>query len=187
MSLPQLIAATKAIAVSVAWTTPGPSLDEGGYTRFQVPLDVDGITESGLVLEGGAFASYRDRDVCFELNALGHNGRRRIPLMRLEWRSRRGGHSNQRKTGCQGPWAGKRVPATHIHTFEANWLAEKDRMRKGDLPCAEPIEEEIQSFEELRVYVGRRFRINNIGVVPHPDWRYDLFDEGDGHHGSRDR
>lgn len=172
MTLPELVDAEKSISVPVRWT--GPDSDEGGWTRFQVPLAIGGVTEAGLVLDGGTYQHHPDRNVCFELGAVGFGGHRRIPLIRVEWRSLRGGHSNERKNGCEGEWAGRRVPATHIHTFEGNWRPETQRMRKGDLPCAEPIDEDIQSFESLRSYVGRRFRISNIEIVPRPDWRYDL-------------
>lgn len=173
MSLPQLVGAQKALVSRVKWTVPDS--DEGGFTRFQVPVEIDGITEAGLVLDGGAYTYHPDRNVCFELAAVGMGHHRRIPLIRVEWRSIRGGHSNKRRRGCEGPWAGKRVPATHIHTFEANWLAARQQMRRGDLPCAEPISEELQTFEDVREFVGRSFRINNISVVPRPDWVYTLF------------
>jgi len=154
-------------------------------TRFQTVLDIGGITEAGLVLTGLAFADYPDRAVCFELILSAHGGYRKIPLFRLEWRSLKGGHSNQRRHGCAGPWGQKRVPATHMHTFQANWEPEKERMKRGDLPCAEPIGEEIQSFEQFRSFVGTSLNINNIGIVPRPDWRYSLFDEDGRDHGER--
>ncbi len=180
MSLPLLVRAEKSLAAPVRWTLPDS--DEGGYIRFQSAIEIDGITEAGLVLDGGTYAQHRDVNVSFELAVVNFGQHRRIPLVRLEWRSLRGGHSNQRKNGCEGAWAGKRVPETHIHTFEANWIDTKARMRRGDLPCAEPIAEELQSFEDVRAFVGRHFRINNIGIVPRPDWRYDLFDDNDWDH-----
>ena len=180
MSLPLLVGAEKSIAVAVRWTLPDS--DEGGFIRFQVALEIDGIIEAGLFLDGGAYAQHRDVNVSFELAVVSSGRHRRLPLVRVEWRSLRGGHSNQRKNGCEGPWAGKRVPETHLHSFEGNWIEAKNRMRRGDLPCAEPIAEELQSFEALRAFVGRHFRINNIDVVPRPDWRYDLFDDNDRDH-----
>lgn len=50
MSLPRLVSAQKLIATPVDWTDPDS--DEGGYTRFQVALEIDGITEAGVVLDG---------------------------------------------------------------------------------------------------------------------------------------
>ena len=140
-----------------------------------MPLDIGGLTESGLVLEGGTYMRHPDRNVSFELCLLGLGRNRRIPLVRVDWKSLRGGHSNQPKHGCICKI--KRVPPTHIHTFEDNWNADRAEMKRGDLPCAEPVTEDLQSFESLRDYVGSRFRINNISVVPRPDWRYDLFSE----------
>lgn len=174
MSLDRLALSDKSIPLSRVYWDPEDG-DELGFCRFQVALEISGVTEAGLVLSGGACEGIPDRNVCFEVCALGHQGRRRIPLMRAEWRSVRGGHTNQRRNKCCGPWARKRVPETHIHTFEGNWIAEKEQMRRGDLPCAEGIPEELQTFEEFRAYVGTAFKINNIDVVSLPLWRYDLF------------
>jgi hypothetical protein len=67
------------------------------------------------------------------------------------------------------------VPDTHLHSFELNWVEAEQRMKGGKLPCAEPIEQPLETFEHLRGFVGRCFRINNIALVPMPDWAYDLF------------
>ncbi|MDP3410928.1 hypothetical protein [Bosea sp. (in: a-proteobacteria)] len=142
--------------------------------RFAVPLEIDGITESGLILTGGTYAHHPDEHVTFEMAVNDYAGTRRIRLCRLDWRSLQDGHSNLRKK-CSGQWAGKRVPATHLHTFEANWIEGEQRMKKGKLPCAEPISQPLQTFDELRSFVGSYFRINNISVVPTPNWVYDLF------------
>lgn len=52
--------------------------------------------------------------------------------------------------------------------------AHEGRLRSGNLPQAMDIQEEIPSFESLRDYSGKSFRINNIGVVPPPPWEYNL-------------
>jgi hypothetical protein len=170
MSIPILVSSEKSIPVPVRWSDP--DRDEGGWIRFQVPLDIDGITETILVLEGGTYSQHPDRNVCFELCLLGLGRNRRIPLIRVEWRSIRGGHTNQRRSRCSCKV--RRVPETHIHPFEDNWLPDQKIMKRGDLPCAEPIKEDLQSFESLRDYVGTRFRINNISIVPRPLWQYTL-------------
>lgn len=99
-------------------------------------------------------------------------GRRCIPLMRACWRSLKGGHSNPRRPGVRN--SGLRVPATHLHPFDSNWQDDKQRMRGGNLPFADPIEEELESFTAFREYAGKRFNINNIDIVPLPEWEYRL-------------
>jgi hypothetical protein len=66
------------------------------------------------------------------------------------------------------------VRDTHIHDFEMNYNEAEDRMRRGKLPCASDVPELLESFEQLRRFVGRRFKINNIEVVPLPNWEYEL-------------
>jgi len=144
-----------------------------GYIRYYVPLDIDGITEAGLNLSGGAYARLPERHVTLELSIQGHGGIRRIRLVRIDWRSLKGGHSNDRR--CAGPWAGKRVPETHFHRFDLNWIESERRMRKGKLPCAEPIDELIPTFEDLISFAGIHLNIKNINIVPRPNWEYDLF------------
>ena len=103
MPLPLLALSWKTIPVQIQWTRPDP---DDGYIRFSAPLDIEGITESGLVLTAGTYANMPDRHVTFELSVAGLNGMRRIRLARVDWRSLRGGHSNQRNRGL-GPWDGE--------------------------------------------------------------------------------
>lgn len=163
--------AWKSIAVGVQWTAPNES---DGYSRLYIPLDIDGVTEAGLVLTAGAYSKYPDIHVTFELSVTGVDGARRIRLIRLDWKSLTGGHTNQRGK-CIGAWDGVRVPETHLHCFEMNWIESEGRMKRGKLPCARAIEEELQTFENLRTFVGTHLRIKNIDIVPRPDWVYDLF------------
>lgn len=163
----------KAIARFPGWSRPEP---ETGYMWFDAPLEIGGVVEAGLVLRGGAMAQLRDQNVTFELAVTKPGILKRIPLARVEWRSIRGGHSNKRRGKSE--WRGKRVGATHLHAFELNWLPEQRRMRGTNLPIARPIEEDLQSFESLRSYIGNLFRISNIGIVSVPAWEYGLFDHG---------
>jgi hypothetical protein len=86
--------------------------------RFSVPLEINGIVEAGLTLSGGATAHHPDRHVTFELAVAGLGGLRRTRLIRADWRDIKGGHTNNRRQ-CAG--TGKRVPETHLHSFELNW------------------------------------------------------------------
>jgi hypothetical protein len=168
MPLRNFVQSWKSIATSVAWTPPDP---DDSYIRFMVPLEIEGIVESGLFLTGGTYLNYPDQNVTFEIS-FRSNGTKPIWLARIDWRSLRGGHSNQRRK-CRS--VERRVRSTHIHTFEMNWIEETGQMKKGRLPCAENIEEDIQSFESLRQFSSAALKIKNIDVVPVPKWTYDLF------------
>ena len=60
MSLQKLFEAEKGISVPVAWTAPD---QEDGYIRFSVPLEIEGVIETGLSLSGGAYIDFPDRHV----------------------------------------------------------------------------------------------------------------------------
>jgi hypothetical protein len=164
----RLVEVEKTIGVPVSWTGPDA---ETGYIRFSVPLEVEGVTEAGLTLNGGAYLNYPDRHVTFELAIATARGR--VRLVRVDWRSLKGGHSNSPR--CPGEWSGRRVPESHLHCFDLNWVEAEQRMRRGKLPYAKPLDSEPQSFEELKDSVGIQFRIKNIAVVPRPEWVYSLF------------
>jgi hypothetical protein len=173
MLLRRLVDFEKAISSPVRWTEPD---NEDGYVRFLVALEVEGVTEASLQLSGGTYIYYPDEHVTFELSIFGINSQRRTRLMRLDWRSLKGGHTNVR---CSGEWAGKRLPSTHLHSFDLNYGEAKGVMRRGKLPCAEPVDPEPKSFEELRERTGLLFRIKNMDIVPRPEWVYSLFGKGE--------
>lgn len=170
MPLSRLLAASKRIPFAHEWAKPD---SPDGYARYLVPLEVEGVLETSVTLTVGTYIHRPDRHVTFELSVRGMSGQRQIRIDRVDWRDIKGGHSNPR--ACRGPWSGRRVPASHAHSFDLNWVEAESRMRRGKLPCAEPLEPEPQSYEELRSVIGRRLNINNIDVVPRPPWEYDLF------------
>jgi hypothetical protein len=159
----------KSISAFPGWSGPEP---ETGYLWFDAPLEIDGVTEEGFVLHGGCLAYQPDCNVTFEIRINKSPGRRCLPLMRICWRSLKGGHTNLRRQGTE--FSGARLGDTHFHTFDHNWLPETGRMRAGNLRMAQPINESLQSFTELRDFVGIQFRINNIAIVSIPNWEYKL-------------
>lgn len=170
MSLRRVFEADKAIAAPVKWTDPDR---EDGHVRFLAILEIEGLADATYQLSGGAYVNIPEEHVTFELAVVGDRGLRRTRLARIDWRSITGGHTNKRN--CPGRWAGRRSPNTHFHDFELNWVESEQRMRKGKLPCARPLDAEPQGFEALRKQTGLLFRINNMQIVPHPPWMYDLF------------
>ncbi|MBT9161134.1 MAG: hypothetical protein DDT26_02435 [Dehalococcoidia bacterium] len=171
MPYPTLFLADKAVAQFPGWSAPEPETD---YVWFNAPLEIGGVIEAGLVLHGGCYSRKPDKHVTLELIARSPGGRK-MPLARIDWRSP-SGHTNQRRAGS--PVSGMRVSETHHHAFELNWLEAERRIRRGNLPQASEIEQEIQSFESLRVFAGNQWRINNIAIVSVPPWAYDLFQDG---------
>lgn len=161
---PALVDSWKAISVFPGWTVPHPLT---GYIRFQCPLEIGGVTEAGLMLKGGTYSTRPECHVTIELFVLIPG--LRLPLMRIDWKG--DGHSNRRNLGPK-ELAGQRFPGTHLHAFELNWVADENRMRKSNLPVAMGISEELQSFADLRTFVGNRFKISNIDVVETPPWLY---------------
>ena len=170
MSLRQLFETDKAMVSFAGWSEPDP---ESSVVWFNSPLSVDGVIETNLFLHGEARADLPDQNVGLEVQFQIPGHRRRFSLARLDWLSIRGGHSNPIRTGRL--LSGKRVPATHFHNFELNFNEEKGRMLKGDLPFAEEIPEQLQTFENALQTAGKLLKINKIELVKRPDWRYDLF------------
>lgn len=172
-TLRDIFEAEKELGLFPGWSSPE---EETGYIWFDAPIEIDGVTETGLVMHGGCLAHRPDCHVTFELRIARTPGRRCVPIDRLDWRSLEGGHSNPRKPRSQ--WSGRRVSDTHIHDFWLNWSEAEQRMRGGGLSIAREIDELVQTFEDALVHTGNRLRINNIGIVERPPWVYDLFSGG---------
>lgn len=169
-SVKEIFLADKAIGFFPGWSRPEAETD---YIWFDAPIEIDGVAETGLVLHGGCFAHRPDCHVSLELRIARTPGRHCIPIERFDWRSLEGGHSNPRKP--RSKWSGRRVSETHLHDFWLNWSEAEQRMRLGGLTMAREIEENVQTFQDVRAFVGNRLRINNIDVVQAPEWAYDLF------------
>lgn len=171
MTLRELFDSPKSLVVPPSWSSPEPN----GYSWFDAPLEVFGVTERMFILHGGHQRDLPDAHVCFEIKVGRPGTKKKIPLARIEWRSLKGGHTNP----LYGPPShsklkGKRVPDTHHHTFDLNYFGDEDRMRGGNLPWAIAFSEEILSFESLRDTAGKCFGISDIDLVSRPVWGYDL-------------
>jgi hypothetical protein len=167
--LPIIAEAVKSISYFPGWSEPDK---DDGYTWFDAPLEIDGVTEAGLFLHGGTYGQYPDANVTLEVFVRLPGRRRKLPLERVDWRSLKGGHTNLRVAGH--PLSGRRVPSTHLHPFDQNWDAVRGRFVGQNLRLAVPIEQELQTFEAARAFAGNRFRINNIDLVLPPNWSYNL-------------
>jgi hypothetical protein len=99
-------------------------------------------------------------------------GRRSIPLSRICWRSLTG-HTNKRSIGPK-ELAGRRLLPSHYHAFDLNWLPNEGRMRGVNLPLAMNLRDGLDSYEEVRDFVGEAFKISNITVIERPLWEAQL-------------
>lgn len=140
---------------------------------FDAPIEIDGVTETGLVLHGGCYQDRPDCNVSFELRIAKTPGRRCVPIERIDWRSLEGGHSNPRRKGH--PLSGLILPSTHRHPFEHNYSETEHKMRAVNLRMAQEIVPDLEDFETVRGFVGKCLKINKIELVLAPDWRYYLF------------
>lgn len=168
-SVKDIFLAEISIGFFPGWSKPEPETD---YIWFDAPIEIGGVTETGLVLHGGCYAHRPNVNVSFELRVAGTPGRRCIPIERLDWRAMVG-HSNPRKP--KSDWSGRRVSTTHLHDFWLNCSESEQRMRSGGLSTAREIDEMLQTFIEARDFVGKRLKINNIDIVLEPDWVYVFF------------
>jgi hypothetical protein len=169
----EIFLAEKEIGHFPGWSGPE---EETGYLWFDAPIEIGGVTETGLVLHGGCLAARPECHVSFELRIARAPGRRLMPIERIDWRSLEGGHSNRRKPSSE--WAGQRVSDTHLHDFWLNWSEQEKRLRSGNLRVAREIDEPLEDFTSVLAFVGKRLRINNIQVVKFPPWEYDFFSLG---------
>lgn len=165
-TLHDLVNAEKLLASSVEW---GP---RGRRLEILIPLEIDEVIEEGFFFRGTALATLPDREMVFQLEyhgvkIPGGTG----PLARLEWNSIRP-HNNKGK----GPEEFRFIDQkpSHVHLFEDNWCEKNGALLKDNLPIARPVIESIQGFNDCLAFVGKLFRISNIGLVKVPEWVYEL-------------
>ena len=165
----EIFDAPKTISYFAGWSSPG----EDDYVWFNSPLEIGELGVVGLVLHGGCYSSFPDEHVTFELRLERTQRQKMVSLGRIDWLSRKGGHSNQRKHGCPGEWAGQRVSNSHLHGFRENYQL-SGKMKKA-LPCAVPLPFDPATYAELKALTGQIFKINDMGLVADPPWDYNLF------------
>ena len=167
IDLRELFEAAKTLTTNPRWVDT-----DSTWFNLGCPIDVDQVTVEGLELRGGAGQTLPDRAVRFQLQL--HPARARcIPLCRIEWRPI-SPHTNPNS----GPEHLRllRIDGSHIHGFEINFLEADSRMRRRNLPIAEPLNPDPQSFDDLLDVVAKAFRISGMEKIEAPPWREaDLF------------
>ena len=89
------------------------------------------------------------------------------PLSRIEWRPK-AGHTN-RKIGPHRLHY-KEMPGSHIHRFWDNWVPLEERMLNENLPVADALSAEPESYSHLVAFAAHEFRIANMVDLPPPPW-----------------
>ena len=161
--LPDFASAQKTLAAAPRWSLKANT----DQLYISAPLDIEGVTVEGLRLGGTAMESRPDEAVTFQLEYLpakGHGG----PFCRIEWRPL-SGHSNK---GLGPPEFRFRVQrGSHHHRLDLNWAHSPVGVGRGLVPIAVPIDSDPPDFRGLLEFVGKEFRIGNIGLVPTPTWK----------------
>lgn len=137
-----------------------------------VPLNIGGVTVGLFGLRGGCYVQHADKAIMLQLEMGIAGVRRRIPLVRLDWRPLSDRHKNPRKGPAEH--RSRVLFGSHHHTFDLNWLEAEQRMREHNLPFAVPLENEPASFAEMLDLARVLFRINDIDRLPLPEWTLKL-------------
>lgn len=168
VDLRALVEAPKVLPVRPAWEKT-----DSTWFCLNAALDLkSGESVQGLELRGGALQSLPDKAVRFQLQYYPPKGQC-IPLVRVEWRPL-APHTNP--ANCAEDLKLLKIPGSHIHGFDMNWLADLDRMRTRNLPVAKPLITDPSSFTELLELLGKELRIEGLDKIEPPPWREaDLF------------
>lgn len=160
----------KRIVGSPAWSEPTGT---DRRLRFVAPLLFKGRVMQGLELVGRAHVDLPHRDLSLTLIYMPTSNRRgAIQMARVDWRPKVS-HANDHPR-CPPHLLGVDLDGDHHHSFELNWSTGAGRLLMN-LPIAEPINPQFQSFEELVDGVGALFKIENAATsIPSP-WPPDLF------------
>lgn len=161
--LRNFVVEAKTLSVPVSWIT------EGRNFRFQVPLDIDGITEPGLTLIGRASTAVADRHVSLNLAYRTPEGAGGT-FERLDWRPI-DPHNNKGDARADLAWT--QISGTHHHPWALN---EHLRMEEAldDLPVAEPVQPEPTTWTELLRVAARIWKIDGLQDLPLPPWEPSL-------------
>jgi len=135
--------------------------------RLSCPLDIDGITVAGLEFCAYATRQFHNEGVRLQLQYLPPKGRS-YPFCRIDWKP-----FHEHCNNGRGPADLKllRMTGSHIHSFELNFIPETDTLRQHNLPIAEPLTPDANSFEDLLDFTAKLFRIGNMDWVSSPPWQ----------------
>lgn len=162
MSLPEILGAAKSLSGIHAWVAKEPN-----QLSLVSALEVDGVTMASVQLRMRAILDEPDRAVMIQLEynpPKGHNQR----LLRIEWRPI-SHHTNTNK--APEPYRLMIIRTSHIHRFEHNYYEAGDRMVRGNLPHAVPLEPDPPTFSELLELAAKELKISDLHRVATPPWQ----------------
>jgi len=136
--------------------------------KLSVPLSIDGVIQEGFSLIGSTSVDTPDRHVTFILVYVDPSGfERGVHVAKAEWRPI-SGHNNK----GWGPDGLKFIEQveSHCHCFNDNAALPDDVWKNRKLPVALPIKPDPQKFAEFLEFMGKKFRILNVSLIPTPPW-----------------
>lgn len=165
IDVPNIFASKKTLSVPGSWVER-----DGQRLMLVAALDIDGVTVEGLVLRGTALKDCPDEAVMFQLEFKHDPKRPDRAIDRVDWRPLHS-HNNRGKGPNEHRY--KLISGTHRHAFDLNWLKGEERMRKMNLPIAQPVNPDLVTYDNLIEFVRKCFRISPI-EFPIPPWEADL-------------
>lgn len=162
MKLPEIVGADKDLSGVQIWIAKEPN-----QLSLVSPLEVDGVTLSGVQLRMRAIKDLPDRAVMIQLEYNPPRGRSER-LIRIEWRPLTPHVNNGR---APDPYKFTTIAGSHVHLFEHNYIVAADRMVRHNLPHAIPLEPEPENFIELLEFAGKILKISNLHRVEMPEWQ----------------
>lgn len=173
------LAADKVLSAPIRWT------DNDGDLRFTATLDIDGVTEEGLLLFGRASSALPDCAVTLGLRWTKAPGRS-DHFDRFNWRPI-DAHNNK----GLGPTELRFRPfeGTHRHKLALNAALDMglSQAMADNLPVAVPILPEPAGWEAFLAIAAAQWRIHDFMTTPYPPWQYGLLPltGGEGRDGRR--
>jgi hypothetical protein len=160
--LPRFWTADKQLSVFPEWKGNGSE-----FMRFVAPIDIDSVTEQGLFFTAKVHIYSPDSWVTFQLEYQSRDFPKGPPFSRFEWKPK-APHNNK----GLGPHELRHtyIHGTHFHPFDLNWQHSEVKVRRGELPIALPVTQNIETFKEALEFTQNCFRINNVVDIPTPPW-----------------
>jgi hypothetical protein len=154
--------AEKELSVFPEWKGDGSE-----YMRLVAPMDIDSVTEQGLLFTAKFHIYSPDACVTFQLEYQSREFPKGRPFARFEWKPK-APHNNK----GLGPENLKYtlIHGTHFHPFDLNWLHSEVKVRRGELPIALPVTQNIETFKDALEFTRNLFRINNVAEIQMPPW-----------------
>jgi hypothetical protein len=162
VKLTEIVAASKQLSGTQSWL-----LREPNQLCLVSALEADGVTMEAVQLRMRALQDEPDRAVMIQLEYNPPRGRNER-LIRVEWRPLTS-HTNDNR--APEPYRLMIIRTSHMHRFEHNYNEAGDRMVRGNLPRAIPLEPDPANFGELLEVASKELKISDLSRVTVPPWQ----------------